>query len=195
MLMNTLFSIGDAVRSAFKLKEVHLKPYQKGYIYGLILAVQIGASQLIEANHLFGFRAFQVDGVSMNDTLSTNDQLIVDTRVGRLAAGDIVVYGQEHRFYIHRVVAVPGDTVSITGNQLLINGEHKAEPYVSNEEYREDMDELVVPSNHYFVLGDNRGDSADSRILGTNPADRIIGKAMYIYRSDDRGKFGQKLSS
>lgn len=166
MLINSLFSIGDAIRSAFKLKEVQIKSYQKGYIYVLIIVVQIVASQLVKANHLFGFRAYEVSGVSMQNTLSTNDQLIIDSRAGRLSAGDIVVYRQENRFFIHRVVAVPGDTVSITGNQLLINGEYKTEPYVSNEQYREDMDELIVPGNHYFVLGDNRGGFHEQPLTG-----------------------------
>jgi signal peptidase I len=100
--------------------------------------------------------------------------------------GDVIVFEfpeDRSRDFIKRVIGVPGDTVKVEDGQVYVNGVPLDEPYV-NEEHRSNMDEKVVPEGEYFVLGDNRGNSSDSRSWGFVPEENIIGRAMFTYWPD-----------
>jgi signal peptidase I len=100
--------------------------------------------------------------------------------------GDVIVFEypeDRSRDFIKRVIGVPGDTVKVEEGQVYVNGVPLNEPYV-NEEHRSNMDEKIVPPNEYFVLGDNRGNSSDSRSWGFVPEENIIGRAMFTYWPD-----------
>ena len=131
-----------------------------------------------------------VDGHSMEDTLHDKDQLIIDKFSYKLTAPerfDIVVFPyryDEEVYYIKRIIGLPGETIRIVGNTIYINGEPLIEDYG-----KEVMDEgtagiaeneLLLGEDEYFVLGDNRNNSADSRSEDVGPIHReeIIGKAM-----------------
>jgi signal peptidase I len=100
--------------------------------------------------------------------------------------GDVIVFEfpeDRSRDFIKRVIGIPGDTVKVDEGTVYVNGVPLTEPYV-NEEHRSNMDEKVVPPGEYFVLGDNRGNSSDSRSWGFVPEENIIGRAMFTYWPD-----------
>jgi signal peptidase I len=99
--------------------------------------------------------------------------------------GDVVVFrypGDPHKSYIKRVIGVGGDRIRIDEGRVYVNGERLKEPYVSRY-YRDDRSypEVVVPSGSFFVLGDHRNLSSDSRDFGAIPRDAIFGKAVFVY--------------
>jgi signal peptidase I len=126
---------------------------------------------------------------SMEPTLQVGDRLIIEKVSYYLhppEAGDIVVfhappqlypygYGPEQAF-IKRVVAVPGQTVTITGQQVYVDDEPLLEPYIQAPPAYE-MSPVTVPPNMLFVLGDNRNNSNDSHVWGILPQSNVIGRA------------------
>jgi signal peptidase I len=103
--------------------------------------------------------------------------------------GDIIVFNhpqsQSQRDLVKRVIAVPGDTIAIRNNAVFINGRQLVEPYVANPR-QDDMAELTLPEDHYFVMGDNRGNSLDSRTFGPIHIDLIVGKALASWWPRDK---------
>ena len=115
--------------------------------------------------------------------------------------GDIIVFKypqDEKRDFIKRIVGTPGDTVQVRGQQVLVNGQALEEPYVRRNPsplghsgspvvcgYTYACEPLVVPADSYFVMGDNRDNSQDSRYWGFVKRDKIKGKAFLIYWSWD----------
>jgi signal peptidase I len=115
--------------------------------------------------------------------------------------GDIVVFKypqDEKRDFIKRIIGTPGDTVQVRGDQVFVNGKPLVEPYVRKVEggladrshasycgYAYACDPTVVPTDSYFVMGDNRNNSQDSRYWGFVRKEKIKGKAFLIYWSWD----------
>jgi len=129
---------------------------------------------------------FIVDGESMHPTFENLDYLVVNELLYRFKAperGDVIVFrypGDPSVFYIKRVIGLPGETVSIRrGNVTILteNGEKLAlaEPYIVNEDATYTKDVSLLPGE-YFVMGDNRPNSSDSRIWGPLPKEDIIGR-------------------
>ncbi len=121
-----------------------------------------------------------VSGASMEATLSNKDVLILNKmtyRFNDIKRFDIVVVDDGSENIIKRVIGLPGEKVEYINNELYINGKKIKENY--NHMKTEDF-EFVVPDNEYFVLGDNRGVSVDSRILGTFSKREILGKANLV---------------
>ncbi len=104
--------------------------------------------------------------------------------------GDIVIFHHPsgvHRDLVKRVIGLPGETVEIRGGVVSIDGRALVEPYLAGGEVPiGDMAPLRVPEGTYFVLGDNRNHSQDSRVLGPIPADLIVGKAFLSWWPRDR---------
>ena len=129
-----------------------------------------------------------VKNYSMSPTLEENDFLIINRflyKRGEPQRGDIIVFRSnlktemgKQKLLIKRVIAMPGDKIVITEGKIYINGDELKENYIADEYTMGDID-LVVPENEIFVMGDNRGNSLDSRdgILGLVDFDTIIGKA------------------
>lgn len=132
-----------------------------------------------------------VVGQSMSGTLEGGDEILVNRFIYKVTnpkAGDVIVFlpngNEKSHYYVKRVVAVPGDTILIEGGILYVNG----------EKYEEEIDvdrmddagvaseEITLGSDEYFVLGDNRNNSEDSRFanIGNIRKDYIIGKAWFI---------------
>ena len=137
---------------------------------------------------------FVVEGESMYSTLDTNDRVFVNKLSYRMHdpnRGDVVVLhqitGASERDLIKRVIALPGETVEIRNCTVLIDGRVLHEPYLDPEvvtqndcggDYRLDG---VVPEDHVFVMGDNRGGSQDSRAIGPISEDDLIGRAFVVF--------------
>ena len=135
---------------------------------------------------LFVISPFVVDGESMHPTFENLDYLIVDELVYRFEAparGDVIVFrypGDPSIFYIKRIIGLPGETVSINHGVVTIttvNGRSLtlSEPYVVAEDATYTKN-VTLGANEYFVMGDNRPNSSDSRVWGPLPRNDIIGR-------------------
>lgn len=128
-----------------------------------------------------------VDGDSMNDTLQSGDNLMVDKLSYRFKEPeryDIIVFPYEHKentYYIKRIIGLPGETVQVKDGMVYINGEVQTEPYGKEAMlYAGTAGEpFTLADDEYFVLGDNRNNSSDSRdpSVGNIHRDKIVGKA------------------
>ncbi|GAA0734909.1 signal peptidase I [Clostridium oceanicum] len=132
----------------------------------------------------FVFETVSVDGHSMDPTLNDRDRLIVEKvsyYFRKPKPEDIIVlkYPSDTREkFIKRVVAVAGDKVSIHDDKVYVNGKEKDEPYIAKERM-EDFNEVIVPEDTVFVLGDNRNHSRDSRYpdVGFVNLKLVVGRA------------------
>jgi signal peptidase I len=131
----------------------------------------------------FGFQVARVEGFSMAPTLQDEDRLIVDKLVYVLGAprpGDIVMLrypAEPGTMYVKRVVAQPGDQVRIVDGRVFVNAVELPDGYVAaNFRSHDDFGPEVVRPGYYFVMGDHRNDSSDSRVFGEVPQKYILGK-------------------
>jgi len=149
------------------------------------LLVSAAASVLIIT---FLYQPVRVEGTSMLPRLEDHDRLFINKFVYHVAAierGDVVVFHyprDPEKSYIKRVIALPGDRLRIDRGQVWLNGRRQREVYVP-EEYRDtkSMMEIVVPEDAYFMMGDHRSISSDSREFGPVERSLIYGKAVFVY--------------
>jgi signal peptidase I len=149
------------------------------------LAVSAIASVLIIT---FLYQPVRVEGTSMLPRLEDRDRLFINKFVYRISSiehGDVVVFHyprDPEKSYIKRIIAMPGDRLRIDQGQVWVNGKALIEPYVP-EEYRDNrsMSEMIVPDDCYFVMGDHRSISQDSREFGPVERSLIYGKAVFVY--------------
>jgi signal peptidase I len=131
----------------------------------------------------FGFQVARVDGLSMEPTLEDHDRLIVSKIVYKLGdprPGDIVMLyypPNPEKMFVKRVIAREGDTVQIVDGRIYINDNPVADSYLP-EEWRshDNFGPEVIQAGYYFVMGDNRNNSSDSRSWGSVPKKYIVGK-------------------
>ena len=167
-----------------------------------------------------GAQAFQVQGPSMEPSLDEYDYLLVD-KAGYLALdaeraaryipgveaepgeiwrpfgepkrGDIIVFRyplDPEQLFVKRIVGMPGDAVRIEDGALYVNQKLLKEPYVESIP-RQSFDEVIVEPGRYYVLGDNRAQSSDSRQWGTVPEENIVGEVAFRFWPFSRlGTFG-----
>lgn len=145
---------------------------------------------------LFIVAPIRVNGTSMIDTLENNDIMILDKisyRFKEIKRFDIVVVDDEEELIIKRVIGLPGEYIEYKNNKLYVNGKYVKENFNRKEMNDYSIKELgktKVPEDTYFVLGDNRPNSKDSRIIGFIPKKQILGKtALTIFPFD---RFGNK---
>ena len=139
---------------------------------------------------LFLYRPVKVEGTSMMPSLYDQERLFINQfsykfGLGDIRRGDTVVFWYPEdttKSYIKRVIGLPGDTVAVQDGYVIVNGKRLVENYVPSE-YRDDRPypPTVVPPNDYFVLGDHRISSNDSRAWGFVPRDYIYGKAVFVF--------------
>ena len=149
------------------------------------LLISAAASVLIIT---FLYQPVRVEGTSMLPRLEDRDRLFINKFVYHIEAierDDIVVFRYPRdpvKSYIKRVIGLPGDHIRIVHGQVWLNGKPLREPYVP-EEYRDtrSMSELTVPDDSYFMMGDHRSISSDSREFGPVARDLIYGKAVFVY--------------
>ncbi|MGD0889140.1 MAG: signal peptidase I [Acidobacteriaceae bacterium] len=149
----------------------------------LVVSVAVSAFIII-----FLYQPVRVEGTSMLPVLEDQDRLFINKiayRVGEIHAGDVVVfqYPRDHaKSYIKRVIAVPGDRLRIDQGQVVVNGVPLKEPYLQSR-FADDRSqtEMVMPPKEYFVMGDHRSISSDSRDFGPVNRELIYGKAVFVY--------------
>src|SRR3984957_14842103 len=142
---------------------------------------------------VFIYQPVKVEGTSMEPGLSDNERIFINKftyklNLGDIRRGDTVVFwypGDTTKSYIKRVIGLPGARIRIAHGQVFVNGSPLAEDYVA-ERFRDPSTwaegrEVPVPKGDYFVLGDHRNSSSDSRAWGWVPRDNIYGKAVFVY--------------
>ena len=127
----------------------------------------------------------KVDGASMYSTLSDGDVLLLKKYEHDYKRFDVVVFRYKGDRLIKRVIGLPGETVEYQGNKLYINGVYVEEPFLKNnqETFNFKLKKIgisKIPKDCYFVLGDNRTNSTDSRVIGPISKDDIQGKTDVI---------------
>ncbi len=152
------------------------------WIVSIIVAVA-----LVLVIHNYIGQLVRVDGASMQPTLFT-DQRVLVTKIpywndNNIERGDIVItkYPGSRENFVKRVIALPGDTIRISEGNLYINDVEINEPYIKEEMYTS-YTETIIPEGYYFVMGDNRNNSKDSRSssVGALPREMIQGRAYAI---------------
>ena len=139
---------------------------------------------------LFVYQPVKVEGTSMMPALADQERIFINKFAYRLGLtpitrGDTVVFLFPHdtsKHYIKRVIGIPGDTVEIREGHVFVNGKELKEEYVPDE-YRDRLSipAQLVDANHYFVMGDHRSSSNDSRAWGPVSREFIYGKAVFVY--------------
>ena len=163
------------------------------------------ATALVSLLAFFGIHSsienFRIDGPSMHPALIDGQHLLANKIIYFRFAfhpprrGDIaiIVHPKDpSRHIVKRVIGLPGDIIEIDDGQVIRNGKRLSEPYVTHRDSR-NFAPLQVPPAAYYVLGDNRRMSTDSRVWGFVPADNIIGRAWLSYWPSDRFEFIQPL--
>lgn len=137
---------------------------------------------------IFFIDPVRVDGKSMNTTLANGEIMILNKiayRTGDIKRFDIVVIDEDDKYIIKRVIGLPGESVEYKNNVLYINGKQMEDPYPSTktDDFSiQDIGHKKVPGDTYFVMGDNRADSLDSRYpqVGVIKREKILGRARLV---------------
>lgn len=181
------------------------KSYNKWYVYvgAIVILSVINPTYLIP---FFIAGAVRIPTGSMQDTVLPGDHVLINKmaynvsmpitnhvliNLNKPKRGDIVVFRYPENpstMYMHRVIALPGDKVEVKGKELYINDKLIPEPYAKFDTtlpFAENYGPKVIPDNQFFVMGDNRNNSADSRHWGFVPLENLIGKARGIYLSEN----------
>ncbi len=154
----------------------------------IILLIAVIASFLVR---IYAVQTFFIPSGSMEPTLHVGDRILVNklsVRFGTINIGDIIVFKappSEHcddgdfTDLVKRVIGLPGDVMTSKGNVVYINGKPLKEPWTYFHTLNPPIKKVTVPKNSYFVMGDNRANSCDSRYWGSVPRSDIIGKAFF----------------
>jgi len=173
----------DNNSSAFPLPSRRVNPVLSSWLRDVLISLAVSAFFII-----FLYQPVKVEGTSMMPTLQDQERVFINKFVYKLepiARGDVIVFRYPRdpaKSYIKRVVAVAGDQVRIEEGVVFVNGHRLSEPYVPPQyEDVRSYPESVVPPHCYFVLGDHRNLSNDSRDFGAVDEDFIYGKAVFGY--------------
>ena len=154
----------------------------------IILVVAVSVSMLVRT---YVVQQFSIPSGSMEPTLNVGDRILVDklsVAWGSIHRGDIVVFRHPPKalttcappvepIFIKRVIGLPGDVLTSKGSTIYVDGKALKQTWQTTSPFGPAIGRVVVPANHYFMMGDNRGSSCDSRYWGTVPRSDIIGKA------------------
>lgn len=171
------------------------RPYQRWYVYALLGVFSWFGAGLLLAHRgpLFGYEFMNAPSTSMVDGIRQGEYMLVDMRsaaTAHLKRDDVVIYQDALRpvRYVKRVAALPGESIKADGDELLIDGKPLADvhkyllpgkgPAAMNGEWR-------LAENEYFLVGDNRRNSYDSRSFGPIPINQILGRVRVRLSLDD----------
>jgi len=195
--------------SAATFQKSTIREYFESIVIAVILALFV---------RTWVVQAFKIPTGSMENNLLIGDHLLVNKfvfapTVGRgerallpirdVRRGDVIVFkypDEPDRDFIKRVIGLPGETIEMKAKKIYVNGQPLDEPYVhflepvgdqqevTSYDLRENYPKTVVPPGFYFVMGDNRDNSQDSRYWGFLPRNYIKGRALMIYWSYESGR-------
>ncbi len=155
----------------------------RSWLRDMMVSIMVSAFIII-----FLYQPVRVEGTSMLPMLEDQDRLFINKmayKIGEIHRGDVVVFLYPHdhtKSYIKRVIALPGDDLRIDRGRVYVNGHLVKEAYVPAQfEDDRSLPGLVIPDNEYFVMGDHRSISSDSRDFGPVQRDLIYGKAAFVY--------------
>lgn len=143
--------------------------------------------------YLFIMSPQEINGASMEPNFHNGEYILTNKVVYKMkepTRGDVVIFKSPRNKevdYIKRIIGLPGDTVGLKNNKLYVNGQPVEEPYLAPDvtifggSYLQEGQEITVPEGLYFVAGDNRPHSSDSREFGPISKDDIIGQAFLRY--------------
>jgi len=158
-----------------------------------ILEVVVFAVAIFLFIYLLVMQPHKIKGASMEPNFPDGEYLLTDKvsyRFNEPRRGDVIVFeapGHQGEEYIKRIIALPGERVLIVNNQVYINDKVLNESYIPEKlklspgSFIKEGQEILIPNDNYFVLGDNRPFSSDSRAWGTVSEDAITGRAWIIY--------------
>ncbi|MBI3207660.1 MAG: signal peptidase I [Candidatus Solibacter usitatus] len=184
--------MNEDVSSAAPAPEVEITPKPRSAFIGtviwfrdLMLSVVIAIVVI-----LFLYQPVKVEGTSMMPSLSDQERIFINKflyrfGLGEVMRGDMVVFyypADPTKSYIKRVIGLPGDTVALEDGVVYVNGSRLDEDYVPDEyRDRQSIPLTRVPADQFFVMGDHRSSSNDSRSWGPVPRAYIYGKAVFVY--------------
>ena len=168
-------------------------------IFSWIIEIAIVLMMAFVLVYFIGMRT-SVVGQSMSETLENGDQILVNRFMYKVIgpkANDVIVFlpngNEKSHYYVKRVIGVPGDTVQIKDGRIYVNGTEFTEKVdvASIEDAGLAEDAVTLGDDEYFVLGDNRNNSEDSRYanIGNIKREYIIGKAWFVISTGDRFGF------
>ncbi len=156
--------------------------------WGIIILIALGVAFTVRT---WVFETFYIPSGSMEPTLMIGDRILVDKLSfqlgGHIATGDIVVFRRPPhetiiphsiKYLVKRVIGLPGETISSHGGQVYINGKLLHEPFLPKGTITTGITTQKIPPGHYFMMGDNREDSEDSRFFGPISGSLIVGKVV-----------------
>ena len=122
-------------------------------------------------------------GHAMEPTIKDREIMVINRKIKHISRGDIIAFHPPHRpevSYVKRIVGLPSEKVSVESGHVFINGKRLEEPYLDDKNIEPDhMDQRGIPMDAFFVLGDNRKNSSDSRHWGDVPRNLIKGKIVF----------------
>ncbi len=186
------------------------------FVWEMLKIALISGAIIIPVRY-FLIQPFFVKGASMEPNFHDREYLIIDEisyRFDEPARGQVVVFRyprNPQEYFIKRIIGLPGESVQIKDGKVIVYNEDNpeglflSEPYLSQENitYNQDEDKVLVGANEYYVLGDNRGASKDSRYFGAVDRSFIIGKVLFrgwpiskvqVFNKDYWPHYGQLLN-
>ena len=181
---------GEPIKSRRELRREREKKKRKSGMLEFLVIMLVAFVLVFGLIRPFVVEAFRIPSESMVPTLEVGDRVLANKFIYRFtepARGDVVLFdsveeGSEDTL-IKRVAGVEGDEIRVQGGTLFVNGETQDESYLN--QYMPDQSTPygpeTVPKDHVFVLGDNRGNSGDSRVFGPVPLENIKGEGFLVF--------------
>jgi signal peptidase I len=207
LLVVGLIAIVDATRVG--LRQTPNSPFPIAPRGIQILALVLASASLIAngsgflLDQIISVKAFKVPSISMSPTIMNGDRIIADMHAYSRTTphrGDVVVFMLHHpmeSLLVKRVVAIGGDTIEGTDQGVVVNGEIVQERYLSPVDSTDSsgikFKPRTIPGGEFFLLGDNRQESYDSRYFGPVKTNDIRGKALFLYWATNHSRIGTQI--
>lgn len=197
-----LYVAVDAWLSARRSGTYVLKPCNRWWVYGLLIAFNLVVSTLMKTAP---YETYKIPSASMLQTLQVGDHLMAEelTMDDTIRRGDVLIFlypEDRSKNFVKRVVGLPGETIEMRDRVVFINGERLEESYTfyktgESVHHTDNFGPMTIPEQEYFMMGDNRQRSHDSRFFGPVERKDILARALYLYMpmGGDWSRFGMEI--